>query len=193
MLGLQVAEWISYGWLISTWNLGFYIKSIAFLFQFDSSLFFIMQILLNVWYVYVNKQWTVNIHLIFYRLLQQTILTSVHNSKLQWIDYPFFNDYSKENINCYLVALILYSLRILILNSFFSTRFIHHISNKNSRQYLIHFNTYSKKPAPICGTNWLCVDSSRFISPIWSTVLIHYLSAFPIDEYDCLLRTVGHQ
>ena len=23
MLGLQVAEWISYGWLISTWNLGF--------------------------------------------------------------------------------------------------------------------------------------------------------------------------
>ena len=22
MLGLQVAEWISYGWLISTWNLG---------------------------------------------------------------------------------------------------------------------------------------------------------------------------
>ena len=26
-----------------------------------------------------------------------------------------------------------------------------------------------------------------------TTVLIHYLSAFPIDEYDCLLRTVGHQ
>ena len=61
----------------------------CFLFQFDSSLFFIMQILINVWYVYVNKQWTVNIHLIFYRLLQQTILTSVHNSKPQWIDYPF--------------------------------------------------------------------------------------------------------
>lgn len=93
---------------------------------------------------------TVNIHLIFYRLLQQTILIlAVHNSKLQWIDYPFVNDYSKENITCYLVALILYSLRILILNSFFSTRFILHISNKNSRQYLIHFNTYSKKLAPI--------------------------------------------
>ena len=117
----------------------------CFLFQFDSSLLFIMQILINVWYVCVNKQWTVNIHLIFYRLLQQAILTSVHNSKLQWIDYPFVNDYSKENITCYLVALILYSLRILILNSFFSTRFILHISNKNSRQYLIHFNTYSKK------------------------------------------------
>ena len=27
MLGLQVAEWISYGWLISTWNLGNYIKN----------------------------------------------------------------------------------------------------------------------------------------------------------------------
>lgn len=117
----------------------------CFLFQFDSSLFFIMQILINVWYVCVNKQWTVNIHLIFYRLLQQTILTSVHNSKPQWIDYPFVNDYSKENITCYLVALILYSLRILILNSFFSTRFILHISNKNSRQYLIPSNTYSKK------------------------------------------------
>lgn len=59
----------------------------CFLFQFDSSLFFIMQILINVWYVCVNKQWTVNIHLIFYRLLQQTILTSCSQFKatMDWL------------------------------------------------------------------------------------------------------------
>ena len=59
----------------------------CFLFQFDSSLLFIMQILINVWYVCVNKQWTVNIHLIFYRLLQQTILTSCSQFKatIDWL------------------------------------------------------------------------------------------------------------
>ena len=59
----------------------------CFLFQFDSSLLFIMQILINIWYVCVNKQWTVNIHLIFYRLLQQTILTSCSQFKatMDWL------------------------------------------------------------------------------------------------------------
>ena len=165
----------------------------CFLFQFDSSLFFIMQILINVWYVCVNKQWTVNIHLIFYRLLQQTILTSCSQFKatMDWLSlcqWLFKRKYHLLFSCTYFVLSQNPYTKQLFLDS------VHSPYIEQKQQAVSHtFQHLFKKPALICGTNWLCVDSSHFISPIWSTVLIHYLSAFPIDEYDCLLRTVGHQ
>ena len=76
---------------VANFNLKFGVlhQTHCFLFQFDSSLFFIMQILINIWYVCVNKQWTVNIHLIFTDFYNKQSLLAVHKSKLQWIDYPF--------------------------------------------------------------------------------------------------------